>query len=388
MAEAGDIMLVLALGSGIGWMSQRFKFPNAVAQVLLGVLLGTAVLGWVEHSETLHLLGEIGVVLLLGAAGLEIGINRLKTAGWAGVAVAALGIIFSFSGGYAIGWFYGSPSAESLYLGLALAATSIGITVQVLKQFGLIGHRVAEVVIAAAVIDDVVALVLLGAAHGFLSDGLAVTGTIGPMVLAVVILGCLYWLCRAVARWSSRFGLVDNAWARTALILSAIFAGSLLTHALEYSSVVGGFFAGVGVGEGLGQEGRTLGVRKRNPLVLVMMPFFFVMIGVQAQWEVMYEPNLLWFVAGLIALAVTGKVVGGIIGTMRWHGWRERWLIAFGMVPRGEIALVIATLGFVQGHLTHHVFVALVLMTIVLSVLGPLLMAPFANSLSRSIKGS
>lgn len=149
------VLLVLVLGAAVSGLSRWLNFPNAVAQVILVVLLGSAVLGWVEHSATLHTLGEVGVVLLLGVAGLELGIDRLKAAGWAGMVVAILGILFSFAGGYVLSRLYGSPNPEAVYVGLALAATSIGITVQVLQQFGLIGHRVAEVVIAAAVIDEV-----------------------------------------------------------------------------------------------------------------------------------------------------------------------------------------------------------------------------------------
>ncbi len=379
------VLLVLLLGTAIGYLSQRFTFPNAVAQVLLGVLLGSAVFGWVEHSRILHLLGEIGVLVLLGVAGLELSINRLKFAGWAGAAVAALGIIFSIIAGYSLGWLYGSPSAEVLYISLALAATSIGISVQVLKQFGLIGHRIADVVIAAAVIDDVIALYLLGAAHGFLSDSLTALGVVGFVILPIAALGGVYVLCRVLTQWSLRRGMLDSLWVRAAWILSAIFSAAFLTHTLELSAVVGGFFAGVGVGEGLGPILRERSVRTLNPLMLVLLPFFFVMIGVQAQWSVMNDQGLLWFIAGLIALAVTAKIAGGIVGSLRGYSWPERWLISLGMVPRGEIALVIATLGFEQGHLTHHVFIALLSMTIVLSVLGPLLMVPLAKRFSSKV---
>ncbi len=115
------------------------------------------------------------------------------------------------------------------------------------------------------------------------------------------------------------------------------------------------------------------------------MPFFFVMIGVQAQWNVLTESAVLWLVVALIVFAVLAKVIGGAIGGGQSREWPERWLIAFGMVPRGEIALIIATLGFEQGHVTHHVFVAVVLMSIVLSGLGPLLMVPFAKQLASQM---
>lgn len=385
MTDWIDIALVLVLGGALGWLSLRFSFPNAVAQVVLGVVLGTAVLGWVPHSPLLHNFGEIGVVLLLGVAGLELGFERLRAAGWAGGAVAALGIILSVGGGYAIGHAFGSPSDEALYLGLALGATSIGITVQMLEQYGLLGHRVADILIAAAVIDDVIALYLLGAAHGFLSDGLSVVEVAGYVLLAIIVLGGLFLLCRGLTRWADQRGVIGNRWNRCVWILTTIALGALLTHALDLSSVVGAFFAGVGAGEGLKDEVSERSARTLQPLVLVFMPFFFVMIGVQAQWDILEQPTMLWFVVILIAFAVVSKVAGGLLGALNVTEWRDRWIIGLGMVARGEVGLVIVTMGFEQGHITHPVFVALVLTTIVVSAIGPLLMAPLAERLSAAL---
>lgn len=282
-------------------------------------------------------------------------------------------------GGYGIGILYGSLGDEALYLGLALGATSIGITVQLLEQFGLIGHRVADILVAAAVIDDVVALYLLGAAHGFLREGLSVPGVLQYIALAVVVLGGLFVVCRLLTRWVSRRALIDSRWRRSAWALMVIGLGALLTDVLGLSSVVGAFFAGVGAGEGLSDDARERCARQLQPLVLMLMPFFFVMIGVQAQWDVLDQSASLWLVISLIAFAVLAKVLGGVLGALHIDRWRERWLIGFGMVARGEIALVIATVGFEQGHLTRPLFVSIVLMTVVLAVLGPLLMTPFAR---------
>lgn len=379
MTAMSDILLVLVLGGTLGWLSQRLNFPNAVAQVVLGVLIGTAVLGWVPHSAVLHTFGEVGVVLLLGVAGLELGIDRLKAAGWAGAGVATLGIIFSVAGGVGIGWLYGSPNDEALYLGLALGATSIGITVQVLEQYGLLGQRVADIVIAAAVIDDVIVLYLLGAAHGLLSDSLSGVGVLSFVLLAIVVLGGLFALCRGLTRWAFRHHWLGTSWRGSAWVVLAVALGAWLTHSLELSSVVGAFFAGVGIGEGWPRSVSERSTKTLAPLVLILMPFFFVMIGVQAQWAILDQPALLGLLVALIGFALISKTLGGVLGALGVLSWRERWLIGFGMVARGEVGLIIASLGFKQGHMSHPVFVALVLTTIVISVVGPLFMLPLAN---------
>ena len=382
MTDWLDIALVFALGGALSWLSVRFTFPNAVAQVVLGVLLGTAVLGWVPHSPLLHDIGELAVVLLLGVAGLELGFERLKAAGWAGAAVAGFGSVFSVVGGYFIAQTFGSPFDESVYLGLALGATSIGITVQVLEQYGLVGHRVADILIAAAVIDDVVALYLLGAAHGFLSDGFGLPEAAAFVALAIGVLGSLFFLTLAVTRAVFRLGWLNLAWRRAVWALALIALGATVTHALDLSTVVGAFFAGVGVGEGLPDEISEMSAEAFRWPVLAVMPFYFVMIGVQAQWDILTHENLWTLVFLLTVFAVAAKALGGVLGVLSEPAWRDRWLIGFGMVARGEVGLIIATLGFEQGHLSHPIFVALVLTTILVSTIGPLFMAPFAKRLA------
>lgn len=386
MTDWLDIALVFALGGVVSWFSARYKFPNAVAQVVLGVFLGTAVLGWVPHSPLLHNIGEMAVVLLLGVAGLELGFERLKAAGWVGAAVAAIGIVFSVGGGYVIAQRFGSPFDESVYLGLALGATSIGITVQVLEQFGLVRHRVADILIAAAVLDDVVALYLLGAAHGILSDGFGLPEATAFVVLAIVVLGGLFLIARAVTRAVYRRGLLAGTGHLAVWVLALIAAGAAITHALDLSTVVGAFFAGVGVGEGLPDNVSDRSAAGFRVPVLAVMPLYFVMIGVQAQWDILSAHNLWALVVVLTIFAIVAKALGGVLGSLGEGAWRERWLIGFGMVARGEVGLIIATLGFEQGHLSRPVFVALVLTTIVVSAVGPLLMTPFAKRLALEMQ--
>ena len=382
MDQLDDVAIVLALGGVLGWLSQRLNFPNAVAQVVLGVILGAAFLGWVVHGDLLHVLGEIGVVLLLGVAGLELGIERLKAAGLAGVAVAVLGIVLSTTAGYLIGYLNGSPSDEAVYIGLALGATSIGMTVQVLQQFGLIGQRVADTVIAAAVIDDVIVLYLLGAAHGLLGDGLSMYEVLTNALLAFFVLAGLFALCMFSTKLLQRRGMITNRWLRGIWILVVVSLSAVATHLLELSSVVGAFFAGVGLGEALENEQQEQSVSFLSPLVLIMMPFFFVMIGVQAEWDSTGSPGLVWFVTASVIVAVATKALAGLIGAGQRFDWSERWLIGLGMVPRGEVGLVIVTLGMAQGHLSRAMFVALVATIILVSAIGPLAMAPVAKQLA------
>jgi len=378
LADVLDVAVVLVLGGVLNGLCRHWQFPSAVAQVLLGVLLGGAVLGVVVHTPVLHDIGQVGVVLLLGLAGLELGMDRLAAAGWSGVMVALLGVGLSFLGAFAVAWWFGSPVPERWYVALVFTATSIGISVQVLEQFGLVEHRVGEIVIAAAVVDDVLALYLLGAAHGIFGEGQGPVGALLLVVEACAVLGTLYWAARfASSRWKALHA-PDSGWLRGGWTVGAVLLGAALTDLLGLSAVVGGFFVGLGVGDGLGRRLRGTTARGIGPLVWITMPFFFVMIGVQADWGGLAEPGSGWLLAALLVVGVAGKALGGWLGASGLRA-RERWLVGLGMVGRGEVAMVVATLGYAQDHLSRNVFVVLISATILLAVVGPLTMAPLAR---------
>jgi Kef-type K+ transport system membrane component KefB len=379
-----DLVLILLLGTGVGWAATRSRLPAAAAQVLLGIVIGVPVLGWIQPGPGLEVLGELGVVLLLGMAGLQLGLTRLTQVGWMGFWVALLGIVFSFAGGHTFAAWWGSPHPEALYVGIALTATSIGISVQVLQQFGLIDSRVGQAVVAAAIIDDVVALYLLAVAHGVLSDGLEPWWFMGSVILAGLMLTAIFFITKFFARIVVlRFQHVNPLFILV-LVTVVIMVFGWLTSEAGYSLVVGGFFAGLGLGEGFGKTARTQIARQLQGPVRLLIPFFFVLIGTQADWTVLADPGMLTLLVGLLVVALAGKTLGGVFGAMGSGSFAQRLLIGICMVPRGEVALVIASLGFQQGHISHHVLVVLVLITVCVALLGPLLMMPLAHYQQRA----
>lgn len=374
-----DSLLVLVLGVAVAWGCRRIRVPAPVGQVLLGVVLGGAVLGLVEPNARLQLLGQVGVVLLLGMAGLELGLGSLKAAGWAGFWVAVLGIVLSGAAGFWIGWTTGAANVEAVYIGLALTATSIGISVQTLQQFGLIPHRVGQIVVAAAVIDDVLALFLLAAAHGVIGGegepSLWIAGVIG---LAILTLGALFWAGRLAARLLRvRLPSGRSAYLTAAGMIIMLLAG-WLTDALGFSAVVGGFFAAVGISEALEENEREKFSRQLEPFVWMFVPFFFVLIGTEARLDVITDPGMLTLLTALLLAAFAGKLIGGILGAFGCEP-QARVLVGLCMVPRGEVTVVIAGLAFAQGHLSHHSFVTLIVVAVIAAIMAPLLMTPLAR---------
>ena len=371
------LALVLTLGIAAGWLSRHLGLPAAVGQVALGALLGPATLGWVAPDAILRLLAEVGVILLLGMAGLHIGLDRLMAAGSAAWGVALLGIALSLGGGYVAASWWGSPGPEAVYVGTALAATSIGMSVQALHQFGLLKSLVGEVVVAAAVIDDVIALYLLAVAHDVLSGSFSLPGLAVSFGVALLALGAVFWL--------SRFGIrfVAGKAYVVPVVIAVLLTAGMATAALGLSAVVGGFFAGLGIGDGARTRREHL-VRALDRIVLLMVPFFFVLIGVAAEWDVVTEPGMVVLAASLLLVALLGKIVAGLLGALGGGLWAAL-VVGASMAPRGEVALVVADLGFRQGHLDHHVFVTLILVAVSAAIFAPVLIAVTAREYRRRL---
>ena len=376
-----DFTLILLFGVSAAWLAKKFGQPAAVAQVLVGLIIGPPLLGWVEPGEELQLIGQLGVVLLLGMAGMHLGARHLIKDGWTSFWVATFGMLLCLAGGYGFAVWMDSPHAEAIYIGTTLTATSIGISVQVLHQLGLVNHKVGRIVVAAAVIDDVLALYLLAIVHGVLTEALSPARLVGSIIFAAVILAVIFLICQWLAeKFDEKLFHNKYHYSLIAVVIVLVSFG-WLTEALGYSLVVGGFFAGLGLGEGLRLSHRDRMVKQLDSFVVILVPFFFVTVGSKAEWEVLADPGMLTFVVGLLVIAMLGKIIGGFIGSWRGGDTRIPLLIGLSMSPRGEVALVIAGLGFVQGHISHHVLVALILMTIGAALISPLLMGVLARSL-------
>ena len=314
---------------------------------------------------------------LLGVSGITVRYRSLWSAGKPALGVAVLGIVFSLAAGIALGRGIGLPTDTAVYLGLALAATSIGMTAQVFEQYGLMGTRAARIVLGAAVLDDVLALYLLSAAHGFFSGNLQAGGLAGFALVTAAVLGLIFVTARAVVSAVARLPQLVRPWAASIASAALIASAAWMTHGLGVSSIVGAFFAGMGVGEGLGAA-RDTTLRHLRWVVMVFAPAFFVMIGVQAQW---LPAEGVALALALVVIALVSKLLGGAAGALGIRSWGERWFIGLSMVPRGEVGLIIATLGYREGHLSQSLFATVVFMVIVVSLLAPVGLARMAPAI-------
>ena len=368
----------------LGELSERLGQPAVLGELLAGVLLGPSVLGLVPLTGSVLLLAEIGVILLLFEVGLETDLEELARVGGPALVVALVGMALPFLGGFFLTRAVGQPALTAIFVGAALTATSIGITARVLTELKALATREGQIILGAAIADDVLGLVVLAVVSRIAGPGgvdmalvLSATGlAVGFLALALVLgIPVGRWLIGIVGRANVR-GVLGAASVAFALLvaLAAKKAGS--------AEIVGAFATGLVLARTNRRHDISQAVK---PVVDVFAPLFFVAVGAQVN-VALVNP----FVAGnraslLLALGLTlvgflGKFAAGFCA---W-GKVRRAFIGAGMVPRGEVGLVFASLGKATGMLPEGVFVAVVLAVFATTFLAPPLMKRFGRGLPEN----
>ncbi len=368
----------------LGELAERIGQPAVLGELVAGVLLGGSVLGIVPTEgpagELIHVLAELGVLLLLFEIGLETDLREMFRVGPASLAVAAVGVAVPFALGFAY-WAY-LPHAgavtgpdrvtEAIFIGATLTATSVGITARVLSDLGRMSTQEARIIIGAAVIDDVLGLVILSVVSGMASGAavsvLGVSKTLAVAVgfLVVAVVAGRFLLPRLfdiIVRMRVRYVLLVFAFA-FALVLSsaAALAGSAL--------IIGAFAAGL-ILSGTNQFDTI--EHEVKPVASIFTPIFFVSIGASVNLGLLNPGNpgargTLAIAAVLVALAIIGKIAAGWAAP--WVPFR-RIVVGVGMIPRGEVGLIFADIGRRSGVFGEDVFGAVLIMVMATTFVAP-----------------
>ncbi len=334
-------------------------------------MVGTYGLGWVTPDQTALILAEFGVVILLFSVGLEVRTDDLLSVGRPAILTAVLGMVFPIVAAIGIGLAIGSPLSSAVFLGLALAATSIGITSRVLAEMGVLDRTFARVILGAAVIDDVAALILIGLVSSLVAGDLSAS-TLFVSVAAVGLVGLGFAAARR-ARGLPRTVFTWPMFADTPLVPAFIlmFAFALISAAIGLAAIIGAFVAGLIVAE---TEAREELEHEMRSLGQIFIPFFFAVTGAQLDLGALLDPA----VAGLaITLAVVGiltKLAGGILGAWSIGRW-PAVAVGSGMVPRGEVGIVVVNLGLVAGVLSGSTFSAVLVAVVLTTIAAPYMLA-------------
>ncbi|HEU4701070.1 MAG TPA: cation:proton antiporter [Conexibacter sp.] len=364
-----SLFVVLAAAKLGDELFKRLGQPTLVGEILAGVVIGPSVLGLVEPDLALEVFAELGVVFLLFWVGLETKLSDMRAVGAGAARVGVLGVVVPFACGYGAASLLGESSETSVFVGAALVATSVGITSAVLIELGALATRAARTILGAAVIDDILAMVLLAVAVGVAEQGgvdvVAIAWVIGIAVafVAFVALGGT----RIVARWPDVFHA--PRFSESPLLPAVIACLGLAAFAAQIglAAIIGAFLAGMVVAE---TKDRHDFEQEIAPLYAFFPPFFFAFIGLEVDLAAFADLETDAALVGLTALAFATKFGAGWLAA-RPMGRADAVVVGLGMVPRGEVGIIVAGIGATTGVITDDLFAVIVGMSIATTLLVP-----------------
>ena len=372
--ETRDLLLGLALvwlaAKAMGEAMERVGQTAVLGELLAGVVIGPGVLGLVHESAVLHALAELGVLILLFEVGLESDLGDLLRAGLQATLVAAIGVVVPFAAGYGVMYWLGYEPLVAVFVGATLTATSVGITARVLADLGRLQDAAAKVVLGAAVVDDILGLIILAVVTGLSQTAnvsLAAIGLLSGKVIVFLVVAIVLGIRLApiLVRWIGRMKTRG-----TLIVYSVVFAVALAAVAdmIGLATIIGAFAAGLVLAT---TERREHIEQRIRPVADLLVPVFFVTVGMKVQPAIL---NPFGGDAGfgtallLTVFAVASKLVAGLAVYQKQV---RRWPVGVGMVPRGEVGLIFAGTGLAAGVIARDLYSALVAVVMLTTFVAP-----------------
>ncbi len=363
-----ELLIIFGTAKLLSELFEKFGQPGLVGEILAGVVLGPAVLNWIPPNTVLDALSELGILFLLFRVGLEVRASELFKVGKVALLVAFTGVLLPLVSGWALLSYWGMGNVESLFTGAAMVATSVGITAQVLSAKGLLHERASKVILAAAVIDDVLGLLVLAVVASVakgrieISSILVTTLTAGGFTLLIARYGSRA-VKRVVPHIERKLSAKDSQFHFALLI---VFSLSVLSDYIGIAAIVGSFLAGLAFSDSVDRRVKDLS----HGVAELLVPFFLAGIGLHLHAAVLTNWPTVGLALALTVVAMLTKLLGcGIPALML--GRKDALRIGIGMAPRGEVGMVVAQLGLSLGIVGESVYGAVVFMAVATTVLAP-----------------
>lgn len=376
MEFLGTLCLVLITTSLAGHFSRRIGIPAVIGQLLVGILIGPAVLGWVHNNAFMHTFSEIGVIILMFIAGLESDLGMLKKYFKPALAVAFSGVVFPVVLIYFFGKLFHFSFEQAIFLGVTFSATSVSISVEVLKELKRLKSKEGTTILGAAVIDDIISVIILSVLVSMFSNvAKAQGGHHSSNLWMSFLLDALYfvmifflfeWIAPKMMRLGEHLKVASSV---TLMSIVLCLGMAWLAEQVGLSDVVGAFFAGVAIAQTPYKQEVDSNIEPIGYAVFI--PVFFVSIGLNMTFKGFFDDLI--FIVSLTILALITKWLGcGLGAKVLGMNYDSMNIIGSGMVSRGEMALIIAQIGY-EAHLLSSEYYSGVIFVIILTTLA----APF-----------
>jgi Kef-type K+ transport system membrane component KefB len=362
-----ELFAIFVSAKMIGELFERISLPSVLGEILAGAVFGPYALGWIHPSDTIYSVAELGAIFVLFSAGLETSPRDLIRIGGKASVVAVAGIVVPFVLGFAYMKMRGDASSEAVFVGAAMVATSVGITARVFADLKLLSTETAKIILAAAVFDDILGMVLLAIVGGMASGGVQWLH-LGILIgeAAGFALFMIYVAPHIVERFEPGVEQLSMQNASLVVALAICLLLSWLAVRIGMAAIIGAFFAGLVFAD---YSPRWNLFSRVAGITEFLAPFFFFAIGTRLN-PALLKGNLLMAVGIISLLAIVSKVIGCGLPLIN-QGWKTVFQVGIGMMPRGEVALIVALVGLQFKIVTQSTYAIVVLMTAVTTLLAP-----------------
>jgi len=372
------IFVMLVAAKLMAELFERLRQPAVAGEILAGVLIGPAVLNWVAPSALTNSLAEVGVIFLLFTVGLETKPAAIFKVGGRAALVAVLGVIAPFVGGWLLMRAWGASGVEAMFVGAAMVATSVGITARVLSSMGVLETTTARIILGAAVIDDILGLLILAVVTNVAAGSVnyAALGVTAALAIGFTALVALVG-APVVKRMTPK---IENLRLSHALFVTSLLLCFGLSVAAVYvgvAAIIGAFLAGMAFAEA--SEDKPTMHKQVSGVTEFLVPIFLVNIGMQLHLEIFRSRSVILLALLLTVLAVLTKLIACGLGA--WGlGWKRAGQVGMGMVPRGEVGIVVAQIGIGLAVIDQSLYGVVLVMAVVTTLIAP----PFLRMLYAS----
>lgn len=363
-----EMLLVIGSAKLLSELLQRLRQPGIVGEILAGALLGPAALNLIAPNELLHTFSELGVMFLLFSVGLHVKPSELKSVGKVATIAGLMGVVAPFLAGWGLLRAWGEPQIESIFMGAAMVATSVGITAQVLAADGLLSLKASRIILIAAVIDDILGLLVLAVVSSLAKGPINYLelGTTAGISIAFVVFVVQFGapaLTHMVPRMRERMQVAEGDFV---LSLVLLFGLSVMAVYAGVAAIIGAFLAGMALSESVRSESKHM-VHGATEL---LVPFFLVNIGINLDFKSFQSREMIVLAILVVVAAVLSKLVGCGLGA--WSlGRTDAIRVGVGMVPRGEVGMVVAQIGLGMGVISQSIYGVAVFMAVVTTMVAP-----------------
>ncbi|NJE08463.1 cation:proton antiporter [Thermococcus sp. M39] len=365
-----ELATILIAAKIFGYLATRIRMPAALGQLVGGIIIGPSILHFVSYSEDVHLISELGIVLLLFLAGLETDVEEFKRVGVPAFLVAIGGVAVPFLFGYASALFFGYSKVQALFLGGVLTATSVGLTASILMEMKKLRGKEGTTILAAAVVDDVLGIIVLTIlvalntkGHVYIDDLLILLGEVAFFFVISILIGTR--AIKEALKLSSKIELPETV---TAFALSITLIFAYIAEKFQIAGITGAYLAGLIIAQT--DEARRITTKTMTIAYSLFVPVFLVSIGIKSDIRILLHAGTFALVYSLVG--IFGKIVGcGAGALLAKFKPKEALRVGVGMIPRMEVALIMANVALTEGVFDQGIFSIPVTMVIITTIITP-----------------